>query len=108
MLVRTLGVDALQTCSRCFTQSPDSTLVCPKCQAELREFSTTSVALKRFRANTRVTAIRLAIPDDACPACQAVEGTFPKDKAPLLPVEGCSEPNGCQCFYEPVLDEIYP
>jgi hypothetical protein len=25
-----------------------------------------------------------------------------------LPVEGCSHALGCRCFYQPVLDEIYP
>ncbi len=98
----------MQTCSRCFTQSPDSALICPKCQADLREFSVTAASLKRIRANDRISAVRLAVPADACPACLAVEGTYPKDKVPALPVEGCSEPNGCRCFYEPVLEEIYP
>jgi hypothetical protein len=103
-----MGVNTMQTCSLCYTQSSDSVAICPKCQVELREYSTTAVALKRFQNNSRVLTIRLAIPDDACPACHAVEGTYAKDKAPILPVEGCSEPNGCRGFYEPVLDEIYP
>jgi hypothetical protein len=98
----------VQTCSRCSTQSADTVLVCPQCQADLREFSTTAAAIKRIRSNSRVRTVRLAVPVDACPACQAVEGTYPKDKVPALPVEGCSEPNGCRAFYEPVLDEIYP
>jgi len=98
----------VQTCSRCYTQSADALLVCPKCQSDLREFSTTAAALKRIRLNPRVRTVRLAIPIDACPACQAVEGTYPKEKIPTLPVEGCSEPNGCRAFYEPMLDEIFP
>jgi hypothetical protein len=98
----------VQTCLRCSTQSPDSAQICPACQADLREFSTTAAALKRIKANPRVRLVRLAVPDNACPACQAVEGTYPKDQVPALPVEGCSEPNGCRAFYEPLLDEIYP
>lgn len=98
----------MQTCSRCSTQSNDSILVCPTCQADLRELSITAIALKRFRANSRVKNVRLVVALDACPACQAVEGTYEKEKAPSLPVEGCSEKNGCRCFYEPMLDEIYP
>lgn len=98
----------MQTCTRCFTQSPDSVHICPKCQADLNELSSTAVALKRILSNPRVRTVRLAVPVDACPACQAVEGTYPKDKVPALPVEGCSEPNGCRGFYEPLLDEIYP
>jgi hypothetical protein len=98
----------VQTCSRCQSQAQDSALICPNCQADLKMFSTTAVALKNFRANPRVTAIRISLPDDACPTCQAIMGTYPKDSVPSLPVEGCSELNGCCCFYEPILDQIYP
>ena len=98
----------MQTCSKCFSLSPDSAKLCTNCQADLREHSSTAVALKRILANPRIVAIHLAVPADACPACRAVEGTYPKEQAPVLPVEGCSEPNGCRGFYEPVLDEIYP
>ena len=98
----------MQTCSKCATQSPDSVLVCPTCQSNLRESSTMAVALKKFQANPRVRSVRLVVPTDACPACQGQEGTYPKDKVPSLPVEGCSEPTGCRAFYEPMLNEIYP
>jgi hypothetical protein len=27
---------------------------------------------------------------------------------PELPVRGCSHKNGCRCFYEPFLTDIYP
>jgi hypothetical protein len=102
------GENDVQTCSKCSTQSPDAVLQCPTCGADLRQFSTTAVALKKFQANPRVANVRLVVPSAACPACQAFEGTYPKDAVPALPVEGCSEPNGCQCFYEPMLNEIYP
>jgi hypothetical protein len=98
----------VQICSRCYTQSPDAAVLCPGCGADLRQLSTTSAALKKFQANPRVFSVRLMVPDEACPACRALEGTYPKDQAPALPVEGCSEPNGCRCFYEPMLNEIYP
>ncbi len=98
----------MQTCSKCSTQSADSVTVCPTCGSDLSEFSTTAVALKKFQANPRVKNVRLVVPATACPACQAVEGTYEKELAPHLPVEGCSEPNGCQCYYEPMLTEIYP
>jgi hypothetical protein len=103
-----LGGAAVQTCSRCNFQSQDNVGICPNCQADLKLYSNTAVALKNLRANARVTAIRISLPDDACPTCQAVMGTYAKDAVPLLPVEGCSEINGCCCFYEPVLDQIYP
>lgn len=98
----------MQTCSKCSTQSPDSVLTCPTCQTDLRQFSLVAVALRRFLDNPRVKNIRLVVAEDACPACAALEGTYEKEKAPVLPAEGCSEVNGCRCFYEPMLDEIYP
>ena len=98
----------MQTCSRCQTQSPDSVSVCPKCGSALREFSTTAVAIQKMRDNPRVVNLRLVVANDCCPACQAVEGTYQKDQLPALPVEGCSHAYGCRCFFEPMLDEIYP
>jgi len=98
----------VQICSKCHTQSADAALVCPGCGADLRQFSTTAVALKKFQENPRVVNVRLVVPDDSCPACRAVEGTYPKTEVPALPISGCSEPNGCRCFYEPMLNEIYP
>jgi hypothetical protein len=74
----------------------------------LRLFSTTAVALKKFRENPRVTAIRINVAGDACPLCYESRGTFPKDAVPALPHEGCSHGLGCRCAYEPVLAEIYP
>lgn len=98
----------MQTCSRCNTLSPDSVSVCPTCQADLREFSLTAQSLRRFRANPRVNLINLASSEDACPVCRAAQGTYSKESAPDLPLEGCSCTNGCTCFYQPLLEEIYP
>ena len=98
----------MQICSRCNTTAPDNQQVCLKCQADLREFSVTAVSLKKLMENSRVYAINVATGDDACPVCQTIQGTYPKDKVPTLPVEGCSDPNGCCCFYQPMLGEIYP
>ena len=95
-------------CTRCNTESPDTTILCPNCQADLREFSKTVVTIKRFQENPRVKAVHLIVHADACPACQELQGFYAKDKAPKLPVEGCSHENGCRCFYQPVLEEIFP
>jgi hypothetical protein len=78
------------------------------CGADLREYSTTMVALKKMLSNPRVLNISLIVAADACPACRAVAGTYPKDSVPRLPIEGCSNGLGCRCFYEPMLTEIYP
>ena len=67
-----------------------------------------NAALKKFQANERVKNVRLIVAGDCCPVCAAHEGTYDKHAAPLLPIEGCSHPKGCRCFYEPMLTVIYP
>jgi len=96
----------MQTCSKCNSTSPDQATQCTHCQADLGEFSTTAVALKKFQANRRVKAIRISVANDACSHCYELLQTYPKDDVPHLPHEGCSHENGCRCFYEPVLSEM--
>lgn len=98
----------MQICSLCHVQSPDAVVVCSNCQADLKENSVSAVTLKRLQYNPRVRNIRLVVAHDCCPACQEAEGTFINEQAPRLPLEGCSHPMGCRCFYEPMLSEIYP
>jgi hypothetical protein len=98
----------MQTCSRCSTQSPDNVILCVKCQSDLRVFSTTSVALHVFKKNPRIMYVRISIGNDACPSCHAQQGTYPKENVPILPHQGCSHENGCRCFYEPFLGELFP
>lgn len=98
----------MQTCSKCNALSPDAARHCISCQVDLIEFSTAAVALKRFQGNSRVHHIILSVAEDACPACQELQGAYTKENTPHLPVEGCSHANGCRCFYQPVLTEIFP
>jgi len=98
----------MQTCTKCYAQSADSATNCVNCQADLSEFSYSAVALKRLQSNPRVLNVRLVVSHNCCPACQAAEGSYPKEDTPHLPVEGCSHSLGCRCFYEPMLSEIYP
>ena len=98
----------MQTCSRCNEQSPDNTIFCVACQSDLREYSTTATALKQFQSNPRVRSVRISVGADACPTCHAQQGTYPKDSVPVLPHPGCSHKDGCRCFYEPVLDVLFP
>lgn len=98
----------MQSCSLCQLNSPDSALVCMNCSADLSRYSTAAVTLARFQDNPRVEIIRLVVSDDACPACLEIAGNYAKDEAPALPVQGCSNPDGCKCFYEPLLNVIYP
>ena len=98
----------MQTCSICFAQSPDVATHCVNCNADLSVSSNTAVARSRLLANPRVANIRLVVAHDCCPACRRMEGTYLKEELPSLPVEGCSHSLGCRCFYEPMLNEIYP
>ncbi|GAP20198.1 hypothetical protein LTAR_00386 [Leptolinea tardivitalis] len=98
----------MQTCSICHTQVPDSVDVCPACKADLSTLSEQAAALKKYRSNPRVQSLRVAVAADCCPACRKLEGTYSKEDVPILPAKGCSHENGCRCFYEPILNEIYP
>lgn len=95
----------MQTCERCGAQSPDQATHCVACGADLRQHSTRAAALKAYRENPRVKYIRVVVAADACPACWSLQGTYPKEEVPLLPVEGCSHENGCRCFYEPLFGQ---
>ncbi|HBG75295.1 MAG: hypothetical protein A2X25_12405 [Chloroflexi bacterium GWB2_49_20] len=92
----------MQTCEKCNATSHDTAIECPNCKTTLAVSSQTASALKRFRNNPHVTAIRISGHSDACPACQAVLQTYSKEEAPVLPIPGCSHTHGCRCFYEPV------
>ena len=70
--------------------------------------SSAAQVLARLQANPRVKYIVLAVPADACPVCQELAGTYPKERAPHLPVDLCSHPLGCCASYIPYLDEIFP
>jgi hypothetical protein len=98
----------VQICTQCSTQSPDSAAQCENCGADLSKFSETSVALQKFIESPRVKYVHIMVYHDCCPACQDVEGAYEKDKVPHLPVEGCSHAQGCRCFYQPFLTELYP
>ena len=98
----------MQICSNCAASSQDNAQICHKCGLDLPRIQHHGGGFKKFQNNTRVKNVRLVRSDEACPACRDVEGTYPKDQAPRLPVEGCSEKHGCQAFYEPMLNEIYP
>lgn len=76
--------------------------------SEIWETSEAAKSLKRMQANPRVKYIVIVVPEDACPACQNLTGTYPKEEVPRLPYEQCSHPLGCRSYYLPYLDEIYP
>ena len=98
----------MQTCSLCHALSPDHVTHCKSCQADLTEYSTTVRTLKRFRENPRIQAVTIVPSHNSCSYCYEQLGTYPIDQAPTLPHKGCSNTNGCRCFYIPALDTIYP
>ena len=61
-------------------------------------------ALKRIVDGGIATKVRILVAAHACPVCQSVEGAHEFDDVPELPVEGCSNIDGCNAFYAPVLD----
>ena len=77
-------------------------------ETEFDEAYPANSALKKFQENERVKNVRLIVAANCCPVCAAHEGTYDKHQAPNLPIEGCSHPNGCRCFFEPMLTTIYP
>jgi hypothetical protein len=75
---------------------------------EIWESTEAYKSLERMRANPRIKYIVVVVPEDACPACQNLTGTYPKDEVPRLPFEMCSHPLGCRSYYLPYMDELYP
>ncbi|GEM_PF-899379 len=75
---------------------------------EMWASSEAAKSLERMRANPRIKYIVVVVPEDACPACQNLTGTYPKDQVPHLPIEQCSHPLGCRAYYLPYLDELFP
>lgn len=61
-------------------------------------------ALRKIIEGGVATKVRILVDDEACPVCRAVEGAYDFDEVPEIPIEGCSNPNGCNAFYAPVLD----
>lgn len=98
----------MQTCSVCHHQSPDAAITCSNCNVDFTLLSESAVALKRIQENERIKYVRIAVAHDCCPACRQAEGAYPKDNVPKLPIEGCSHNHGCRCFYQPVLDVLFP
>lgn len=72
------------------------------------DISEAAAALKRLKSNPRVRYVVLSAPEDACPACQQLVGTYDKENVPLLPYEQCSHPHGCRAYYAPFIEELYP
>ena len=60
--------------------------------------------LAEHRRSSVVKAIKISAAPDACEACKALVGVYPKDNVPELPNPACTNPMGCRCTYIPVID----
>ncbi len=58
-----------------------------------------------MRAGGAIRGVRILAASDSCPACQALAGAvYHPDEAPLIPIAGCTHPQGCRCVYRPVME----
>lgn len=64
--------------------------------------------LEKIQSGGIATKVRILANHDSCPVCRRVEGAYDFDEVPELPLEGCSHPMGCRCYYAPVLDRRGP
>ena len=66
--------------------------------------------LKQIMDSPRASHVFIVTPDRTCPMARQIQGTYPKNSPdiPELPHEGCSNPGGCMCRYEPFVDEVGP
>ncbi|MBI9046825.1 MAG: hypothetical protein JEZ06_20230 [Anaerolineaceae bacterium] len=98
----------MQICTSCKTYNHESAICCSECDAELKENSSSKLMLQKFISNSRVKAINVLVPRDACPVCSRLRGTYAKEETPELPAKGCSSINGCNLTYKPILNDVYP
>lgn len=60
--------------------------------------------LRELSKEEFISGVEILCQDDSCPVCKAAAKVYPLDKAPLLPIKGCTHEDGCRCCYSPVVD----
>ena len=61
--------------------------------------------LRQYAESEFVVGVEVVCSDDSCKKCKFVASKkYPLDKAPLLPIDGCTHEDGCRCFYSAVYD----
>ena len=61
--------------------------------------------LKGYSENEFITRVEIMCQDDSCRACKAAaRRTYPLNKAPLIPIDGCTHENGCRCCYTSIVE----
>jgi len=61
--------------------------------------------LKGYSEDEFITRVEIMCLDDSCRVCKAVaKRTYPLNKAPLIPIDGCTHESGCRCCYTPIVE----
>lgn len=61
--------------------------------------------LRGYAKEEFVTGVEILCCDDSCEKCKAVANKkYPLNRAPLIPIDGCTHEMGCRCCYTPVVD----
>lgn len=64
--------------------------------------------LDRYRLGMKghgsIRGCRIIIGPDSCPTCKALANIeYLPDDAPIIPIAGCTHPEGCRCAYTAVM-----
>lgn len=59
--------------------------------------------LKGYSENECITRVEIMCNDDSCQKCKAAAGEYLLKEAPLLPIDGCTNEDGCRCSYNSVV-----
>lgn len=58
-----------------------------------------------LKAHGAIQGVRIITGAHSCATCQALaERVYHPDEAPLIPIAGCTSPEGCCCAYTPAMD----
>jgi hypothetical protein len=58
-----------------------------------------------MKAGGAIRGVRVLAGADSCAACRAAaQGEYLPNEAPIIPIAGCTHPEGCRCAYAPVMD----
>ena len=57
-----------------------------------------------IRAHGAIQGVRIITASNSCGNCRALARTiYEPDQVPMIPIQQCTNPNGCRCAYSPVM-----
>jgi hypothetical protein len=57
-----------------------------------------------IKAHGAIRGVKIMTGPDSCLTCQSfANSVYSPDEAPLIPIAGCTHPEGCRCAYTPVM-----